>query len=83
MLLAIMGLVTGSFMLFTMQFRMILYPIGGLGLIAAYWMFFRLRKDCAAKDCPMKYKRLNIAALVSSTLLMAIVTYVDFFLVSM
>jgi len=72
-----------SFMMVTMQYRIILYPLGLLGLVTAYWLYFRRRKVCDAQACRMQGKRWNIAGLVFSTVLMSLVTYVDFFLVSL
>jgi len=48
----------------TMQYRIILYPLGLLGLVTAYWLYFRHRKVCDAQACQMQGKRCNIAGLV-------------------
>ena len=77
-----LGLGSGAFMMTTMQFRPILYPIGLLGLGVSYYLFFRRKRACDLQACRMQGKGLNILLLVLSTLLMAAVTYVDFFLVS-
>ena len=83
MTIVLLGLGSGGFMMVTMQYRMILYPLGLLGLVTAYWLYFRRRKVCDAQACRMQGKRWNIAGLVFSTVLMSLVTYVDFFLVSL
>ena len=83
MTIVLLGLGSGGFMMVTMQYRIILYPLGLLGLVTAYWLYFRRRKVCDAQACQMQGKRWNIAALVFSTVLMSLVTYVDFFLVSL
>ena len=83
MTIVLLGLGSGGFMMVTMQYRIILYPLGLLGLVTAYWLYFRRRKVCDAQACRMQGKRWNIAVLVFSTVLMSLVTYVDFFLVSL
>ena len=83
MTIVLLGLGSGGFMMITMQYRVILYPIGLLGLGTSYWLYFRRKKVCEAQVCQMQGKRMNIAALVFSTVLMSLVTYVDFFLVSL
>ena len=83
MTIVLLGLGSGGFMMVTMQYQIILYPLGLLGLVTAYWLYFRRRKVCDAQACRMQGKRWNIAGLVFSTVLMSLVTYVDFFLVSL
>ena len=83
MTIVLLGLGSGGFMMVTMQYRMILYPLGLLGLVTAYWLYFRRRKVCDAQACRMQGKRWNIVGLVFSTVLMSLVNYVDFFLVSL
>ena len=75
-----LGLGSGGFMLVTMQFRPVLYPIGLLGLLAAFYLFFRRKRACDRQACRMQHKWLNAALLALSTVLMAAITYVDFFL---
>ena len=83
MRIVLLGLGSGGFMMVTMQYRIILYPSGLLGLAMSYWLYFRRKQVCEAQVCQMQGKRWNIAALVFSTVLMSLVTYVDFFLVSL
>ena len=83
MTIVLLGLGSGGFMMVTMQYRIILYPLGLLGLVTAYWLYFRRRKVCDAQACRMQGKRWNIVGLVFSTVLMSLVSYVDFFLVSL
>ena len=68
MTIVLLGLGSGGFMMVTMQYRIILSP---LGLI------------CDPQVCQMQGKRWNVTALAFSTVLMSVVTYVDFFLVSL
>ena len=83
MTIVLLGLGSGGFMMVTMQYRIFLYPLGLVGLVTAYWLYFRRRKVCDAQVCRMQGKRWNIEGLVFSTVLMSLVTYVDFFLVSL
>ena len=83
MTVVLLGLGSGAFMMVTMQYRFILYPLGIIGLITSYWLYFRHRRVCNAQGCRMQGKNWNLGALVFSTVLMSIVTYVDFFLVSL
>ncbi|MCH8842860.1 MAG: hypothetical protein IID61_07755 [SAR324 cluster bacterium] len=78
-----LGLGSGAFMMVTMQFRPILYPMGLLGLGIAYFLFFRRKRQCDLRACKMAGGRLNLSLLIISTVLMGVITYVDFFLVSL
>ena len=60
MTIVLLGLGSGGFMMVTMQYRIILYPLGLLGLVTAYWLYFRRRKVCDAQACRMQGKRWNI-----------------------
>jgi|TARA_B100000809_G_scaffold241629_1_gene264979 hypothetical protein len=83
MTVVLLGLGSGTFMTVTMQYRPILYPLGLLGVATSYWLYFRRKRACDAQACRMPGKRWNLVALSVSTVLMGIVTYVDFFLVSL
>ena len=75
----VLGLGSGSFMMVTMQYRPILYPLGLFGLAVSYFLFFRHKRVCDFQSCRMQGKWFNMALLAFSTVLMAAVTYVDFF----
>ena len=49
MTIVLLGLGSGGFMMVTMQYRIILYPLGLLGLVTAYWLYFRRRKSVTPK----------------------------------
>ena len=83
MTIVLLGLGSGGFMMATMQYRFILYPLGLVGLVTSYWLYFRSKQLCDAQVCQMQGKRWNVMALAFSTVLMSVVTYVDFFLVSL
>ena len=74
-----LGVGSGTFIMVTMQYRPILYPLGLAGLVTAYVLFFRRKRACDQQACRMQGKWTNIALLAFSTVLMAAVTYVDFF----
>lgn len=74
-----LGLGSGAFMMVTMQYRPVLYPLGLLGLAGSYFLFFRQKRACDLQSCRMQGKWINLGLLAFSTVLMAAVTYVDFF----
>ena len=77
-----LGMGSGAFMMVTMEFRPILYPMGLLGLGVSYFLFFRRKRLCDLKACKMAGGRLNLTLLIISTVLMGVITYGDFFLVT-
>lgn len=81
--LVLLGLSSGGFMMYTMQFRWVLYPLGLLGVGVAWWLFWREKRRCDELACKMTGGPVNLALVVSATALMVAVTYVDFFLVSL
>lgn len=80
---AALGVGSGAFMLVTMPYRPVLYPLGVLGLSAAFFLHFRERRRCSRLACRMAGGRTNAVLLAASTVLMVAVTYVDFFLTSL
>ena len=81
--LAGLGLSSGAFMAVTMKYRPVLYPLGPIGLAAAFFIYFRQKRACDLKACKMAGGRTNLILLVSSTVLMGVIAYVDFFLESL
>ena len=81
--LILLGLSSGAFMMVTMQFRWVLYPLGLLGVGVAWWLFWREKRRCDELVCKMTWGRVNLMLVVAASALMVGVTYVDFFLVSM
>jgi len=81
--IVVAGLGSGAFMFTTMQFRPILYPLGLIGLAAAWFLFWREKRRCDALACRMTGGRVNLVLVVLSTVMMVVVTYVDFFLVEL
>ncbi len=81
--IVLLGLGSGAFMVYTMQFRIVLYPLGLLGLFTAIYLFWREKRRCEALVCKMRGKGVNLALVIFSGAFMVIVTYVDFFLVQL
>ncbi len=79
--IVLLGLGSGGFMMYTMQFRWLLYPLGMLGMLTGWWLLWREKRRCDALACAMTGGRTNLSLVIASTLLMLVVTYVDFFLV--
>lgn len=82
MTIVFLGMGSGAFMMTTMKFRIILYPLGLLGVGVSYYLYFKKKKECDALSCRMQGKAINLTLIVFSTIMMGIVTYVDFFLTS-
>lgn len=79
----LLGLGSGAFMAYTMQFRVVLYPLGLLGLCTAIYLYWREKRRCDALVCKMQGKGVNLTLVIFSGVFMVIVTYVDFFLVEL
>lgn len=73
------GLGSGAFMMTTMRYRPILFPLGLLGLGTSYYLYFRERRRCQTEVCAMVGKTFNIVTLVLATLIMLGVVWADFF----
>ena len=74
-----LGLGTGAFMATTMKYRPIVFPLGMLGLITGYYLYFRERKRCQRLACKMAGSGINLALLIVATIIMAGVVWADFF----
>ncbi len=81
--IVMLGLGSGAFMMVTMEYRWILYPMGVVGVAVAWWLLLREKRRCDATACRMSGGRTNLVLVIFSTLLMGVVTYVDFFLVTL
>jgi mercuric ion transport protein len=78
-----LGLGSGAFMFTTMPYRPILFSLGLLGVGASWVLYARRRRACAALACRMAGQRTTLGLTVLATVLLAVVTYVDFFLTSL
>ncbi len=66
--LVLLGLSSGAFMMVTMPYRWLLLPLGVLGLVAGYALYFRERRRCAAATCRLAGGRTALVLLVLATL---------------
>jgi mercuric ion transport protein len=73
------GIGSGAFMMTTMQFRPILFPLGLIGLATSYYLYFRERRRCRTVACAMVGKTINLVTLALATLIMVGVIWADFF----
>jgi mercuric ion transport protein len=55
-----LGIGSGAFMMTTMKFRPILFPIGLAGLSVSYYLYFRQRRRCQTLACAMVGKTFNL-----------------------
>lgn len=74
-----LGLGSGAFMMTTMTFQPIFFPLGLIGLAMSYYLYFRERRRCRTLTCAMAGKTLNRVTLVIATLIMLGVIWADFF----
>jgi mercuric ion transport protein len=74
-----LGLGTGAFMMTTMRYRPILFPLGIVGLGVSYYLYFRERRRCQTEVCARVGKTFNLATLALATLIMFGVMWADFF----
>jgi mercuric ion transport protein len=73
------GLGSGAFMMTTMRYRPVLFPLGLLGLGVSYYLYVRERRRCQTEACAMVGNTFNIITLALATLIMVGVIWADFF----
>jgi len=74
-----LGIGSGAFMMTTMKFRPILFPIGLLGLGTSYYLYYRERQRYKILACAMPGQTFNRVMLILATLIMLGVIWADFF----
>jgi len=72
LVVVILGLGSGAFMAVTMRYTYIFIPVGILGTGLGYYLYFREWRRCARLGCPMGGRRVNLAILAASTLVLGI-----------
>lgn len=75
----LLGIGSGAFMMTTMKFRPVLFPLGLIGLTTSYYLYFRERRRCRTLACAMVGKTFNRVTLALATLIMLGVIWADFF----
>ena len=68
----VLGLGSGAFMAVTMKYSSIFIPAGILGTGAGYYLYFHERRRCDRLGCRMVGRRLNLALLVISILVLGV-----------
>jgi len=63
----LLGIGSGTFMMYTMKYSYIFIPIGVIGVGLGYFFYFREKKKCTALACPMSAGKLNIINLIFAT----------------
>lgn len=75
----VLGMGSGAFMMTTMRWRPVLFPLGVIGLGVSYALYFRERHRCQTEACAMVGKTFNVVTLALATLIMLGVVWADFF----
>ncbi len=68
----LIGLGSGTFMMYTMKYSIIFIPIGVIGVALGYFLYFRDKKKSTACGCPMPSGRLNLIILIFATMMVVI-----------
>lgn len=79
LVVVLLGLGSGAFMMTTMRWRPVLFPLGLLGLGTSYWLYFRERRRCQRQACAMVGRRFNVVTMLLATVIMLGVIWADFF----
>lgn len=72
LVVVVLGLGSGAFMAVTMRYTYVFIPIGILGTGLGYYLYFRERRRCAQLGCPMGGRRVNLALLAASTVVLIV-----------
>ncbi len=68
----LLGLSSGTFMMFTMKYSIIFIPIGVIGVGLGHFFYFRQKKKSTACGCPMPAGKLNLIMLIFATVMVVI-----------
>lgn len=75
----VLGLGSGAFMAVTMRYRWILIPLGVVGVVIGFVLYFRERRRCDAMACHMAGSRITLALLVAAGLVVTTSIVLDQF----
>jgi hypothetical protein len=70
LVVVLLGLGSGAFMMTTMRYRPILFPLGVVGLGVSYYLYFREHRRCHTEACARVGKTFNLVTLALATLIM-------------
>lgn len=73
-----LGIGSGAFMMTTMKFQPVLFPLGLIGLATSYYLYFRERRRCKTEVCAMVGKTFNLVTLILASVIMLGVIWADF-----
>lgn len=65
--MVVLGIGSGTFMMYTMKYSYIFIPTGVIGVGLGYIFYFREKQRCHATACRMAAGKLNLIALIFST----------------
>lgn len=75
----VLGLGSGAFMAVTMRYRWVLIPLGVVGVVTGFVLYFRERRRCDAMACRMAGSRLTLALLVAAAVVVTTSIVLDRF----
>ncbi len=67
LVMVVLGIGSGTFMMYTMKYSYIFIPTGVIGVGLGYIFYFREKQRCHAVACRMAAGKLNLIALIFST----------------
>ena len=79
LVVVLLGLGSGAFMMTTMRWRPVLFPLGLLGLGTSYGLYFREHRRCQRQACAMVGRTFNVVTMLLATVIMPGVIWADFF----
>ncbi len=75
----VLGLGSGAFMAVTMRYRWFLIPLGVVGVVTGFVLYFRERRRCDAIACRMAGSRITLALLLAAGVIVSTSIVLDRF----